>query len=415
MTPENAPIKNPFKPGAGHMPPFLAGREEEQQEFRRLLAQQDTILENMVLTGLRGVGKTVLLETLKPIAMQENWVWLGTDLSEAAALTESHLVTRLLADLSVSTSSIVTQTVEESQIGYGGNVETIYHTLDYTALLDLYKDAPGLASDKLKQCLLTAWDYIKQEKHRGIVFAYDEAQNLADHASRGEFPLSLLLDVFQAIQRQGIPLMLVLVGLPTLFPKLVEARTYSERMFRVVHLDRLNLDDTRDAITQPVADESCPMTFNDNSVDMIATESDGYPYFIQFICREVFDIWVQKYNAGQPLSSVPVQQIIRKLDDDFFAGRWARTTDRQRDLLRVIATLDNADGEFTCQDIVRQSKESSVKSFGASHVNQMLASLSDAGLVYKNRHGRYSFAVPLLGKFIVRQNKAAPDDSFSSP
>src|SRR5579864_7726861 len=86
-------IENPFKPGAGHMPPYLAGREHETGEFRKLL-QQDVILNNLVLTGLRGIGKTVLLEIFKPIAIQEGWLWAGTDLSESTSVSEENLALR---------------------------------------------------------------------------------------------------------------------------------------------------------------------------------------------------------------------------------------------------------------------------------------------------------------------------------
>ena len=83
-------FKNPYRPGAGHMPPHLAGRQREYEEFDRLLTQ-DEILENMVLTGLRGVGKTVLLETFKPRAMQQGWLWASADLSESASISETAL------------------------------------------------------------------------------------------------------------------------------------------------------------------------------------------------------------------------------------------------------------------------------------------------------------------------------------
>ena len=403
----NLPFKNPFRPGAGHMPPYLAGRELEEEEFRRLLAQDD-ILENMILTGLRGVGKTVLLEAFKPIAIQENWLWLGTDLSEASSINEENLIVRLLADLSVVTSSIVTQTSEYPLFGFSKSTVTVEENLDFEALVDLYKRTPGLPSDKLKHVLAVAWRHLREDSRRGIIFAYDEAQNLADHAKKEQFPLSLLLDVFQSVQRQGIPFMLALVGLPTLFPKLVEARTYSERMFHILLLDRLSPTACKDAIVKPVETGDCPISFDKASVDTIAEVSGGYPYFIQFICREVFDIWIQKHAASQTPPPVPVEQIMRKLDVDFFAGRWARTTDRQRELLQVIAHLDNADEEFACQDVVALSKEILDKPFSTSHVNQMLVSLSNAGLVYKNRHGRYSFAVPLLGQFILRQTEKMP-------
>src|SRR2546421_2290151 len=89
---------NPFRPGAGHMPPYLAGRQKEKEEFLRLLGQ-DTVLENLVLTGLRGVGKTVLLDTLKPLAIQRGWLWVGTDFSESISISESRMSVRLMTDL----------------------------------------------------------------------------------------------------------------------------------------------------------------------------------------------------------------------------------------------------------------------------------------------------------------------------
>ncbi len=81
---------NPFRPGAGHMPPYLAGRSPEKRAFMKLL-EQDVVLENAVLTGLRGVGKTVLLDTLKPLAISAGWLWVGTDLSESTSISEERL------------------------------------------------------------------------------------------------------------------------------------------------------------------------------------------------------------------------------------------------------------------------------------------------------------------------------------
>jgi hypothetical protein len=142
---------------------------------------------------------------------------------------------------------------------------------------------------------------------------------------------------------------------------------------------------------------------NDGSVQLIVSMSGGYPYFIQFICREVFDIFIANLGGSGTAGTVPVDAIIRRLDSDFFAGRWARVTDRQRELLFVIAQLGSGDDEFTVQDIVEKSNDELEKPFSASHVNQMLATLASSGLVYKNRHGKYSFAVPLFGQFVLRQ------------
>jgi len=390
------------------MPPYLAGREDETDEFRRLV-QQRTILENMILTGLRGVGKTVLLETFKPLATDKNWLWVGTELSEAAGASEDTLALRLLTDLSVATSSYSIEG-ERQHLGFGEGPDKIKQALSFDTLLRVYHQAPGLHSDKLKAVLELVWLGLQGHNVRGIVFAYDEAQTLSDLSAKQQYPLSLLLDVFQSIQRKDIPFMLVLVGLPTLFPKLVEARTFSERMFRVLFLDRLSDHDCREAILKPIDKKGGPITFSDESVQLITKESGGYPYFIQFICKEVFDVFVQQHKDDRELA-VPLEEITRKLDQDFFAGRWARVTDRQRELLSVIAHLDNCHDEFTVQEVVAESRKRLSNPFSSSHVNQMLSSLASAGLVYKNRHGKYSFAVPLPGRFILRQTRGlSPGD-----
>ena len=395
--------KNPFRPGAGHMPLYLAGRAKEIGEFSKLLSQE-TILDNLVLTGLRGVGKTVLLENFKPIAIRERWLWVGTDLSESASLSEENIAIRLITDLSVVTSNILVGTHDNRIPGFVSSIETVPLYLNFNVLLEIYKNTPGLVIDKLKNTLQITWEHLKPKGSMGIIFAYDEAQNLSDHRAKEQYPLSLLLDLFQSIQRQRIPFMLIFTGLPTLFPKLVEARTYAERMFHLLFLHNLNEQDSKDAILKPIESSERPIKLSKEWVQHIIKMSGGYPYFIQFIGREVYDVALQKFNAGEKLT-IPTAEIMRKLDADFFSGRWAKATDRQRELLTVIAQLQNADLEFTVQEIVELSIEKTTKPFSNSHVNQMLSSLSNTGLVYKNRFGKYSFAVPLLGQFILRQLK----------
>jgi hypothetical protein len=270
-------------------------------------------------------------------------------------------------------------------------------------LLNLYNAIPGLVADKIKGVFEIIWEVLQHTGISGIIFAYDEAQTLSDHALKEEYPLALVLDVFQSIQKKSIPFLLVLTGLPTLFPKLVESRTFAERMFRVVVLKRLNEKDSEDAILRPVQSAQCPIKLSGESVSLIVKHSGGYPYFIQFICRETYDVFLSQIALGKT-PSVPVKEITRKLDTDFFAGRWARATDRQRELLWVIAQLPNSEEEFSVQEVVEKSKEMVEHPFSPSHANQMLSSLSDNGLVYKNRHGKYSLAVPLLSQFILRQH-----------
>ncbi len=366
------------------------------------MLDQDTVFQNLVVTGLRGVGKTVLLDTLKPIAIDKSWYWVGTDMSEASSLQEAALALRLITDLSVVTSSIAVERPRGT--GFVIDPRTPPKTLDFQALLELFTGTPGLNTDKLKAVLEHVWTCIDYLGVRGVVFAYDEAQNLSDHAVDGEFPLSMLLEVFQSLQRRGIRMLLVLTGLSTLTAGLVEARTYAERMFRILSLERLSREATAEAILKPVGGDSpCAAGFTEGAVDAIYEFTRGYPYFVQYVCREVFDLWAQDVAAGEELREIPLSDITRKLDSDFFVGRWARATDRQRDLLGVVAQLETSGGEFTVQQIVAKSRESSKKPFSPSHVNQMLVALCEAGLVYKSRWGRYSLAVPLLDGFIRRQ------------
>lgn len=402
-----AVFKNPYRPGAGHMPPHLAGREREYTEFDRLLGQ-DEILENLVLTGLRGVGKTVLLETFKPRATLHGWQWASADLSESASISEMALAERLLADLALITSSTtVTEPQASKQVGFAASGESREVPLSHEVLVGVYTATPGLIADKIKATLEFAWEHLRQQGEQRVIFAYDEAQNLTDHAGKEQFPLSVLLDVFQSIQKKGIPFMLVLAGLPTLFPKLVDARTYAERMFRVMTLTKLTDDESREAIVRPIEVAGCPVNLTPDSVEVIVHESAGYPYFIQFICREVYDVFIRQH-ADEEAKFVPIEAIQHKLDADFFAGRWAKITDRQRELLWAVAHLEHADEEFTISELTEKTKALLPKGFSPSNANQMLASLAERGMIYKNRMGKYSFAVPLLGRFILRTYELPP-------
>lgn len=392
---------NPFKPGAGHMPPYLAGRDDEQNEFEKAL-DQEVVLENVVLTGLRGVGKTVLSDKFKPMAQQKDWLWAGSDLSETSSVSEERMCLRIITDLAIAVSSITIERVKPPAL-LNPMEQTEKSSLSFEDLVQIYEDTPGMPSDKLRSVLEQTWPHIETSSFRGVVFAYDEAQNLSDKSDKNEYPLSMLLDVFQSIQKRGMRFMLLLVGLPTLFPKLVEARTFSERMFHIVTLDKLKPDEARKAIEVPIRDKAPDMNITSDSVDLIVKTSGGYPYFIQFICKEVFDVFLLQAEKEEPLF-VPITAIISKLDSDFFAARWSRVTDRQRVLLWVAAHLPTCDSEFTVQEVVTKSQELHVKEFSNSTANQTLAGLCKAGLVYKTpRHGKYQFAVPLLPDFIKRQ------------
>jgi len=398
-------FKNPFRPGAGQKPPYLAGRVIEREKFVALV-NQDVVFKNLILTGLRGTGKTVLLETFKPIAIEKQWLWVGADMSESASVSEETLAMRLLTDLAVVTSQIIVS--KKKVVGFNFNSTGSDVALDYSLLVSFFSMQPGLIEDKLKTTLEWVWGFMRGNPAiKGIVFTYDEAQNMSDQAKKQQYPLGMLLDTFQSLQRKKVPFLLVLTGLPTLFPKLVDSRTYSERMFEVVELPRLSQDESREAITKPLIDGDCPVRFSEEYIQLIIKDSGGYPYFIQFICREVFDSYLSQTARGVEKPRIPIQQIVAKLDTAFFAGRWTNITDRQRQLLAVIAQLPNYGGEFTILEVVALAKKSLQHPISSSHMNQMFVALTAMGLMYKTRYGKYNLGIPLLGDFIRRQRVLA--------
>jgi len=396
-------LNNPYRPGAGHPPPFLAGRNQEIEEFSKLLDQK-VILSNCILTGLRGVGKTVLLEKFKDISIHKNWLWAGNELSESTGVSEDRMALRIMTDISYITSELIFDEHKAVSFGFNNEVEIYERRLDFETLELIYNTTPGLVSDKLKYILEISWKVINEKfpSANGVILGYDEAQTVGDSPKKEQYPLSLILDVFQSIQKKGIPIMLVLSGLPMIQSKLVESRTFSERMFKIIFLKKLNESDSREAITNPIRKTKSKVQFDEKSIELIIEKSGGYPYFIQFICKETFDIFLQQIQRGEK-GSVPIDSIIKKLDEDFFAGRWGILTDRKRELLSIIAKLQNCNDEFSGQEVSNESKNYNIANFSNSQVNQLLSSLVSDGIIYKNRFGKYSFAVPQLAEFIRRQ------------
>ena len=395
--------QNPFRPGAGTKPLYLAGRSHEQSEFTKSLSEKN-ITKNILITGLRGVGKTVLLEDLRPLATQHGWLWVGNDLNEAAAISEKDVATRLIVDLAKVLAPIVGKSKDQPPVGFTSSPISKIRPLAFDDLWGLYDSTPGFSTDKLKAVLEYAATIIAKAKLRGLVFAYDEAQTLADKKEREQFPLSLVCDVFSNLQKRelGCQFLLVMTGLPTLITHLNETRTYTERMFHILMLDRLAELETREAILKPIELSQSTLKFSEQTVERIIAESRGYPFLIQYICREVFDAWIGKMTVGEA-PSVPMTEITAKLDMDFFVPRWSRATDRQQIFMQVIATLDEADSEFSVQDVTNASRKLLKRPFTPSHATQMLGHLAEKGLIYRNRRGAYCFAVPLLASFIQRQ------------
>lgn len=188
------PPLNPFRPGNGQKPVYMAGRDKEQRQFESTV-RDVTVAQNLIVTGLRGVGKTVLLEELKPIAQRNGWLWTGNDLSESASLTEDRIARRIVVDLSTLIGPMFVQRKTVRKPGFTATGEVTETQVGFDDFWNLYERTPGLVDDKLKAVLSEARRLLEQSDVRGVIFAYDEAQNLSDHAAVKEYPLSILLDV----------------------------------------------------------------------------------------------------------------------------------------------------------------------------------------------------------------------------
>jgi hypothetical protein len=413
----NAPlIENPYRPGAGHAPPFLAGRLAEQHHLKRLL-QQPMITENILITGLRGYGKTVLLDHMRTIAEENNWLWVGNDLSESASLTEERLALRILTDIAQALASRLQpaptpslQARLDQKVGHIPYSQRDAFTFD--GLKQQYEQSPGLPSDRLKAVMARVTDLVQRLRLNGIVLAYDEAQCLSDKAEQSEFPLSMLIETVSSLQkRSGLsPCLLILSGLPQLFDALTSTRTYTERMFHVMPLERLSRQDTWTAIVQPIQKLMPPLYAPPALIDKVVSMTGGYPYLIQFFGREVVD---QILENGGTLSAeqFPSAASFERLDAGLFSARWNRTTDKQRELLGVIARRPPPlKSDFSAHELEQLYERHEVS---ASSINQMMVALCERGMLYRTRHGQYAFTVPMSEAMILRRLRHDDDIAAS--
>lgn len=405
-------IENPYRPGAGHAPPHLAGRMGEQDCFRHLLRQR-IMTQNVLITGLRGFGKTVLLDQLRKLAEADGWLWVGNDLSESSALSEERLALRILTDLARAFS-------ERMQVPGGRNdAENVGldNAMTFDALKALYERSPGLSSDKLKTVLARAGAVLTRARLVGMAFAYDEAQCLCDHAERDEYPMSMLVETVSALQRREgtTPTILVLSGLPQVFEQLTETRTYTERMFHVMTLERLSRQDTNLAIRGPLSKLMPPLYASDALIESAVELSGGYPFLIQFFGKELVDGLLKNGGTMHP-DQFPGPGSMDRLDAGLFAARWNKTTDKQRDFLRLVAGRPVPhSGDFSAADIAQLSGSSTPMT--TAQCTQTLQGLVDRGMLYRARRGRYAFTVPMSEVMIMRRlnSEDSVERSWSQP
>ncbi|GAA4704169.1 ATP-binding protein [Nocardioides conyzicola] len=390
------PIRNPYAPGAGQRPPELAGRDRELQQFEvtleRVAAHRPE--RSMVLSGLRGVGKTVLLNALRSQAVRRAW---GTGKIEArpdqsiripvaqavhAAVREvahRHRDPDRVDEVASVLKSFALRTSVDDRKGFRWTPPT-----DVTAARGR-ADSGDLELDLVE--LFTDVATLAGDLGVGVAVFIDEMQDV----STAE--LAALCGACHEISQQGAPLIVVGAGLPHLPVALAASKSYAERLFRYVSVDRLPREMADRAWRLPAADED--VDFEDDALDELYRLTDGYPYFVQAYGKVTWDAAVDSpIRAADVRAAAPEAEA--ELAVGFFGARYDRATPAERDYMVAMADLgaDNGDSAISTADV-------------AGHLARKPQSLSPArdglikkGLVYSAERGSVAFTVPHFGQFL---------------
>ncbi|MCL2543447.1 MAG: ATP-binding protein [Nocardioidaceae bacterium] len=392
------PIRNPYAPGAGQRPPELAGRGEQ-------LAAFDVVLErvsrgrperSLVLTGLRGVGKTVLLNALRGAAVRKGW---GTGKLEARPdqslrrplASALHQAVRELGhpepDETAQVLGVVRAFVERDAgadaklrdkwspgidasvvrgRGDSGDIE-----ID---LVELLSDIGGLAADVGK----------------GVGIFVDEMQDL------GADDVSALCAACHELSQSGLPVIVVGAGLPHLPAVLSASKSYSERLFSYQRIDRLARDAADRALSAPAAEEDAE--YDPAALDAMYDATGGYPYFIQAYGKAVWDLAPRTPITAADIS-VAAPEAERELAVGFFGSRYERATPGEREYLRAMADAAGEGGDDPV-GAVATAEVAAVLGKKPQSLSPARDALLKKGLIYSGERGRIAFTVPHFGRYL---------------
>jgi hypothetical protein len=398
------PRDNPYTPNAGARPPALVGRDAELEGFEVLLERlrRGYPEQSMLITGLRGVGKTVLLGAFEDRALDAGWVTVTAEITknEDFGPRMGTLVRRALFQVAPKASwgdrlrraagvlkSFSLTVSSEGSVTAGIDVDAVEGMAD-----------TGNLSDDLTD-LLVALGEGAQERETGVAFLVDEVQFL-----RGNEFEALIAGLHRTVQRR-LPITLVGAGLPQL-PRLAgEAKSYAERLFRFPHIGRLSPVEAEAAIVQPAADLG--VTFDPRAIDVIVAYTDGYPYFLQEYGKIVWNLAPEGEPIGERVAEEAQRAVEQKLDESFFRVRADRTTDLELQYLRAMAEL--GPGDQTAGDVAGVLGRSS------EQLGPTRARLIDKGLLYTTAHGRGAFTVPQFDRYLRRNYELRRQTTASSP
>ena len=387
----NEQLANPFRPGNGVAPPYLAGRDRLLIEFESFIAEMP-LHPNWAITGLRGTGKTVLLAEFAGRAERAGWITLQREVGErhrddgrlADAIEEdADALRRRLSPLAV-----VGQTIE----GGVRHLRPRRVTIGDIGYEPAYEGRRLDAADRMRDSLLELDSAVRDSDRPGALLLYDESHLLADDRSRERYPLSGLLAAIGQVQRTVPRVRVVLSGLPTLSLNLKRARTYAERMFRHVVVGNLGRDDSWDALGIPLAGSG--RSFALSVVGEIVEGTAGYPYFLQFfgayVCRSITspEVDLDSYLAVEP-------SLLHELDLAFFEDRFEGASPTEQ---RILEAMARETGHVRLGDLHRELP-------GLSGLNLLIRRLVERGLIYRATRGTYDFALPLFRDYLRRRSE----------
>lgn len=406
---------NPFRPGVGKPPPYLADREQQLTRFSRYLADFPAHRRNVRVTGLRGVGKTVLLKEYRRTSRERDWVVIRRDLSPRLN-DEAAFITAIASDLQQALETLSAK----AKLGRVATdaAKAISATIELATGVTLTVSAGttgkrAVLEDHLRDALFRVGT-AAAASGRGVAFLYDEAHVLFDRERDEQFPLSALLGAFvqaQDFEDEDLPVMLGLGGLPSLVANLQAARSHSERLFKVEVLDNLSLGLGADgmspaasALVKALPDNS-PIHFDPDVAERVANDVNGYPYFIQWYGEALWDAADESGSDAvtHALYDETSASIQDGLDSEFFVGRYEEANRAEQTTLRVAASLG---GETFRVKALQQE----FKSLKPNAVQQSLLRLVQNNLIYRVRHGEYAYTAPLFGDYLRRRHPRHSDD-----
>ncbi len=384
------PHDNPYTPNAGARPPALVGRDDQLESFEILLERlrRGHSEQSMLITGLRGVGKTVLLTSFEERARERGWTTVEAEITKSTdfGARMAQLVRRALFQLAPKVrwrerARRAAAVLKSFQITVSTS-GTLSAGLDVDAAEGIADS--GQLNDDLTDLLLALGE-AAGEQDSGVVFLIDEVQFLATLELE-----ALIAALHKTVQRQ-LPITLVGAGLPQL-PRLAgEAKSYAERLFKFPQIGPLSPADARQALVDPV--ERLGVSYEDPAVEAILDYTEGYPYFLQEYGNVLWDL-----AEASPITAADVDDardaVEAKLDGSFFRVRAERTTEGELRYMRAMAELGPE---------AQQSKNvAALLDRTSEQMGPTRARLIDKGLLYTPSHGLAAFTVPQFDRFMRR-------------